>query len=239
MLNIAICDDNLLFAQQALNEVKKVLQDNHVMHSITIFQTGNSFIEAAFFDIVFLDIEMNGLSGIETAEKLRQTGNNCRIIFLTSYKKYVFSAFDVAASHYLLKPIDTQKLEAVLIKIVNELNTETEHCCTVKCGTQIYRIPFSQINFAEVYGRKISLHTKQNVFTFNSRLDEMAQAFPDSFFRCHKSYLINLAMVIKYDKETAFLRNGESVPIARRKYAEFGMVFLAFLREEGDVHWGS
>lgn len=235
MLRIAICDDNVLFAQQARNEIKQILQDNHVMHSLSVFQTGSSFIAAGFFDIAFLDIEMDGTSGLETAQILRENGSICRIVFLTSHKKYVFSAFDVSASHYLLKPIDTQKLETVLMKIVNELTAEKEYCCTIKCGTSIHRIPFSQIEFVEVFGRKLSLHTKQDIFTFNGRLDELAQAFPASFFRCHKSYLINLAMVVKYDKETAMLQNGESVPIARRKFTEFGNAFLAFLREEGDV----
>lgn len=235
MLNIAICDDDLFFAQQALNEVKKVLLNHHVMHHISVFQTGASLIAAGYFDMVFLDIEMTGMSGIETAEKLRQQRNKCRIIFLTSYKKYVFSAFDVSASHYLLKPIDTLKLEAVLTKIASELTAEKEHCCTVKYGTQIYRVPFSHIKYVEIFGRKITLYSTQDVFTFNGRLDELEQTFPSHFFRCHKSYLVNLAMVMKYDKETAVLQSGEQVPIARRKFSEFGTAFLAFLQEEGDV----
>lgn len=235
LLHIAICDDDLLFAQQAQDEVKKVLQDHHVPHCISTFQTGNGLLAGGFFDIVFLDIELEGISGMETAKRLRQSGNDCRIIFLTSHKRYVFAAFDVAASHYLLKPIDAQKLEAVLMRIVNTLTAEKESCCTFKCESQVHRVPFSQILFAEVFGRKISLHTKQTVFTFNGRLDELAQTFPDSFFRCHKSYLINLAMVTKYDKETATLQNEQSVPIARRKFAEFGTAFLAFLQKGGDV----
>lgn len=237
MLHIAICDDNLLFAQQALNEVKRLLEDNRVIYSISVFQTGSSLMNAGFFDIVFLDIEMNGLSGIETAKIMRQSGNNCRIIFLTSHAKYVFSAFDVCASHYLLKPIDTLKLDSVLMRIVNELTTEKQSCYIVKCGSQIHRVPFPQIKFAEVFGRKISLHANQDVFTFNGTLDELEQVFPDCFFRCHKSYLVNLASVTQYDKESAILQSGETVPIARRKFAEFGVAFLAFLREDGDASW--
>lgn len=210
------------------------MQNNHIEHHIALFQTGSDLLEAGFFDIALLDVEMTGLSGIETAEKLRLQDNINRIIFLTSHKKYVFSAFDVSASHYLLKPIDQPKLEKVLVKITRELTAEKEYCCTIKCGTQIHRIPFSQIKYAEVLGRKITLHTKQDVFTFNGRLDELQQSFPDFFFRCHKSFLVNLALVVKYDKEAASLKSGESVPIARRKFAEFGTAFLAFLREEGD-----
>lgn len=234
-LKIAICDDDLLFGNQARNEVKKVLDKHHVEHSTSTFHDGSGLLSAGYFDIVFLDIEMEGLSGIETAESLRLMEYSSRIVFLTSYKKYVFSAFDVSASHYLLKPLDVQKLEQVLTKITSELTAEKEYCCTVKCGTEIHRIPFSQIKFAEVTGRKISLHTKSEVFTFNGRLEELEQSFPNYFFRCHKSYLVNLEMMVKYDKEKAILKSGESVPLARRKYAEFCKAFLTFLRKEGDV----
>ncbi len=232
MLNIAICDDNLLFAQQALSEVQKILSSHNVEYTTTVFQTGNRLVHAGFFDIVFLDIEMEGLNGIETAQQLRQQKNNCRIIFLTSHPKYVFSAFDVCATHYLLKPIDRIKLEQVLLKIVHELANEEDQNVTVKIGTQVHRIPYDKIQFVEVFGRKLSLHTQEEVYTFNSSLEKFEQSLPKSFFRCHKSYILNLTEVRKYDKETAVLRSGKTVPIARRKFAEFGKVFLAFLKEE-------
>ncbi len=235
MLNIAICDDNLLFAQQANCEIKKILKDNHIEYNVAVFQTGRRLIDAGFFDIVFLDIEMQGLSGLETAEKLRKQSNNCRIIFLTSHRKYVFSAFDVSASHYLLKPLDIVKLKSVIMKIVDEFTIQQEQCCTVKRGTEVHRVPFSQIKFVEVFGRKISLHTQDEIFTFNGRLEELEKTLPKSFFRCHKSYILNLAEVRKYDKETAILQSGNKVPIARRKFAEFGKEFLAFLREKGGM----
>lgn len=233
-LKIAICDDDLLFGRQVANEVKKILDTHQVAHGISLFQNGNKLLGAGFFDIIFLDIEMEGLNGIDTAEKLRLQGDRSRIIFLTSHKKYVFSAFDVSASHYLLKPLDTQKLEKVLLKIVGTLSAEAECCYTIKSGAQVHRVPFAQIQYAEIFGRNILLHTKQEVFTFNGRLEELEQAFPSRFFRCHKSYLVNLALVTKYSKETAVLQSGKTVPIARRKFAEFGTAFLAFLQEEGD-----
>lgn len=234
-LKIAICDNDLLFGDQARNEVKKLLDKNHVKHSLSMFGAGSELLAAGYFDIIFLDIEMDELSGMETAKRLRLLDYKSHIVFLTSYKKYVFSAFDVSASHYLLKPLDVQKLEQVLIKITTELTTEKEYSCTVKCGNEIHRVPFSKIKFVEVSGRKISLHTKSEVFIFNGRLEELEQSFSSCFFRCHKSFLVNLEMVVKYDKEKATLKSGESVPLARRKFAEFGSAFLTFLRKEGDV----
>lgn len=234
-LTIAICDDDRIFGHHVRNEIKRILDTAHVVHSISLFQTGERLLDAGFFDIVFLDIEMGGLNGIETAERLRSMHHSSRIIFVTSHKKYVFSAFDVAATHYLLKPLDTKMLEKVLIRILQELTTGAEYCYTVKCGTQVHRVPFAQILYAEIFGRNIMLHTTQGVFTFNGRMEELEQVFPKQFFRCHKSYLVNLAMVTRYDKETALLQREKTVPIARRKSAEFRTAFLAFLQEEGDI----
>lgn len=234
-INIAICDDDLLYGHHTLDEVKLILEANHVEHSLSFFQSGNNLLSAGFFDIIILDIEMDGLNGIQTAEKLRLQNNRSRIIFLTSHKKYVFAAFDLFATHYLLKPLDTQKLETVLMKIANELTAETEHCYTAKCGTQVHRVPFEQIMYIEIFGRNIILHTKQEVLTFNGRLEELEEVFPKQFFRCHKSYLVNLAMVRKYDKDEAVLQGEKTVPIARRKFTEFGTAFLAFLQEEWDT----
>lgn len=234
-LKIAICDDDLLYGHHTLDEVKQILEINHVEHSLSLFQSGKHLLGAGFFDMIILDIEMDGLSGIETAEKLREENHSSRIIFLTSHKKYVFSAFDVSATHYLLKPLDTQKLEKALMKIAKELTAETQYCYTVKCGTQVHRVPFAQIMYVEIFGRNIILYTTQEVLTFNGRLEELEKVFPKQFFRCHKSYLVNLSFVRKYDKELALLQNKKTVPIARRKFTEFGTAFLAFLQEEGDT----
>ena len=99
----------------------------------------------------------------------------------------------------------------------------------------MYRIPCSKICFIEVFGRKISVHTDDDVITFNGKLDEMEQALSDNFFRCHKSFLINLEKIKRYNKEAAELNNGKIVPIARRKYSDFGKAFLSFLNLKGGI----
>lgn len=235
MLKIAICEDHVEFGQQVAQAVKQVLQDHHVPHHITVVQTGECLLAAGVFDIVLLDIELPGQNGIEIATAMRRQGNLCNIVFLTSHPKYVFSAFDVEASNYLLKPIDQRKLEKTLMKLVHKHNEEAQACYTVKCGTQVHRVPFTQIEFAEIFGRKVTLHTPGRTFVFNGKLEELEQAFPGGFFRCHKSYLINLSKIISYDRACAVLQGGQTVPIARRKYAALGTAFLAFLQKEGEV----
>lgn len=232
MIRIAICDDDLPFAQKTKVDVSKILDQYHAIYDIELFQAGEQLFDYEHFDITFLDIEMELLNGIETAKRLRKQHISSNIIFITSYEKYVFSAFDVEATHYLLKPVNVTKLEEVLCRVLKRLEKKNVCGMAVKNGSNMHFITFSEINYAEIYGRKITLHTIKNIYTFNGRLEELEQCLPDNFFRCHKSYIINLAKVTAYESENATITTGETVPIARRKYSAFGKAFLFFLREQ-------
>lgn len=228
---MAICDDDFPIAQKIKMEVIEILERHDIIHDIELFQTGKQLLVSGYFDIVLLDIEMEGLNGIETAKLLRKQNVGSNIIFITSYKKYVFAAFDVEATHYLLKPVDAAKLEEVLCRVLKKFETENVRGITVKNGSNMHLVTFAEMDYVEIYGRKISLHTTKDIYTFNGRLEELEQCLPDNFFRCHKSYIINLAKVAAYRSEAATIKTGEAVPIARRKYSAFGKAFLSFLRE--------
>lgn len=231
MIRVAICDNDLPIAQKIKVDVSKILDKCHEIYDIELFQAGEQLLVYEHFDIVILDIEMGELNGIETAKLLRKQHISSNIIFITSYKKYVFLAFDVEATHYLLKPVNVAKLEEVLCRVIKKLEKKNVLGITVKNGSNMHFVTFSEINYAEIYGRKITLHTTKNIYTLNGRLEELEQCLPDDFFRCHKSYIINLAKVTVYESETATITTGETVPIARRKYSAFGKAFLSFLRE--------
>lgn len=231
MIRVAICDDDLPIAQKTKADVSKILDKYHATYDIELFQAGEQLLVSEHFDITILDIEMGEVNGIETAKLLRKQHISSHIIFITSYEKYVFSAFDVEATHYLLKPVNVAKLEEVICRVLKKLEKKNVRGITVKNGSNMHFVTFSEMNYAEIYGRKITLHTTKNIYTFNGRLEELEQCLPDDFFRCHKSYIINLAKVTAYESEAAMFTTGETVPIARRKYSAFGKAFLSFLRE--------
>lgn len=231
MIRVAICDDDFSIAEKTKADVSKILDKYHAIYDIELFQAGEQLLVYEHFDITILDIEMEGLNGIETAKLLRNQHISSNIIFITSYEKYVFLAFDVEATHYLLKPVNVAKLEEALCRALKKLKKKNVHGITVKNGSNKHFVTFSEMNYAEIYGRKITLHTTKNTYTFSGRLEELEQCLPDNFLRCHKSYIINLAKVTAYESENATITTGETVPIARRKYSAFGKAFLSFLRE--------
>lgn len=224
----------IFFLQELAKEISAVFHNRRTPYSLAEFTGGEQLLNSVPHDIVFLDIEMNGMDGMETAGKLRERGDKCKLIFLTAHKKYVFSAFDVEAAHYFTKPVDPKKLNCVLNRIVNNLEAEEQLFITVKKGSAWTRINYSDILYIEVFDRKLFMHTTQDTYEFYGKLEKLEHEMPDCFFRCHRSYIVNLTFVRHYDKTSILLENGITVLISKRKYREFCTYFLNFLKK-GDI----
>lgn len=234
MIHIAICDDNACFLQELTRHIGSILHSQKNHYTLAGFTSGEQLLNASPFDIVFLDIEMVGMDGMETARKLRERGDRCKLIFLTAHKKYVFSAFDVEAMQYLLKPLDIERLHIVLNQAILRLEAENTQYLNVKQGNKITRVPFGSISYIEVFDRKLFIHTAQCTYDFYGKLEELEELLSEDFFRCHRSYIVNLSYVRRYDKTAITLTNGETVFISKRKYSIFCKRFLAFLKKGGN-----
>ncbi len=127
------------------------------------------------------------------------------------------------------------KLEAVLLQLCSSLKDEYKHAIAIRQGTSVIRVPFEQILYLEVINRKIYLHKKEESFPFYGKLDELEPALPDTFFRCHRSYIVNFDHVQHYKKEEIWLDNEHAVPLSRRRYQAFGLAFMYYLKKRGDV----
>ena len=123
MIKIAVCDDEPFFAEQMNDRIKKYMPDCIIQR----FLSGEDLLlQRELFDIYFLDIQMEKINGIETARKLRELDEESIIVFITGAKEYVFEAFDVAALHYLVKPVDNEKLQEVLRRAEKELGKKAD-----------------------------------------------------------------------------------------------------------------
>ncbi|MDE6938710.1 MAG: LytTR family DNA-binding domain-containing protein, partial [Lachnospiraceae bacterium] len=158
-----------------------------------------------------------------------------KLVLITYKRHYAIFSYDVQAFHYLLKPVYQKKLEAILLNLCSILKGEYEHALTVCQGTLVRRIPFEQILYLEVMNRKIYLHKNEEAVPFYGRLNELEPMLPDTFFRCHRSYIVNFNHVNHYKKEAIWLDNGLIVPLSRRRYQAFGLAFMYYLKERGDV----
>ncbi len=227
MIEIAVCDDEKRICEAMRSQVEAAAPACRV----NCFFSGEELLAAASgLDLVFLDIGMKGMDGMETARRLRQYPG-LLVVFVTAYPEYVFDAFDVQAFHFLVKPVEEEKLRRVLEQALKTIEKRKERQpLRVKDGAVYRFIPLEQIYYAESSGRKILLHTESETVEFYGRMQELQRRLGDDFFRCHRGYLVHLMHVSGYDTTTVFLKNGTKVYLAKQKYAEFAAACLAYLR---------
>lgn len=233
MIRIAACDDDAQFLNKLTRYIDEILEGK-TGYFLTKCTSAKQLLAAGPQDIVFLDIGMNGMNGMEAARVLREQGDGCRLVFLTAYPNYVFEAFDVEASHFLTKPVDLQKLREVLLRLVERLSEDEHRFLTVRQGAAVSRVDLADILYMEVFDHRVLVHTSKERLDFNGQLERLEQQFPADFFRCHRSYLVHFAAIRQYDQREITMVNGERLPIARRKYSAFCHAFLHYLQRGGE-----
>lgn len=235
LIQIAICEDDQILLDQLAHQVREILDRHSFKYRLEQFTSGGALLSRGTFDILLLDIAMKPFDGLELARKLRARGDESKLIFITAYPQYAIKAYDVQAFHYLVKPVNTGKLEELLLKLCSSLQETHQQAIAIRQGTSIRRVPFAQILYLEVLGRKIYLHTLGESVPFYGKLRELAPKLPDLFFQCHRSYLVNLGHVQCYQKGEVQLDNEECIPLSKRRHQAFGLAFLHYLKESGDI----
>ncbi|MCM1252394.1 MAG: LytTR family DNA-binding domain-containing protein [Clostridium sp.] len=231
-MNIAICDDE----SRVRESIHTVLGKAFPEMIIREFASGRELLETIgetyMPDIVLLDIAMDGMDGMETAKKLREL-SDMLLIFVTGIKEQVFQAFDVGAFHYLLKPVEKEKLLSVMERAIAEVEkaNSRQRYMLVKAADGYRRLNLSDILYAESDGRKVILHTKQEKLEFYEKMEELEKRLGEGFYRCHRSYIVSLAEIRGYDSTSIRVSNGEQIYLAKRKYGEFVQTYCGFLQE--------
>lgn len=233
-MNLLLCDDQSEFIKEFTKQLEGYFLSRQVSFQLFVFSKGEDLLKADISpDIIFLDIKMGGLSGIETARILRNNQIRSKIIFLTAYKQYVFDAFDVDASHYLIKPVKEKKLEAVLDHVMEQLNSAKTQFLTVQSGSCIQRFSYSDILYLEVRNRKVTVHSQTGNVDFYGKLDTLEKCLPVHYFRCHRSFIVNMDFVMQISKTDLLITNGEFIPVSKRKYQDFSIAFMKQMQKEG------
>ncbi len=232
-MTAAVCDDEKILCGQIEQLIKKTAPDCRVLR----FSSGEAFLHANVpVDILFLDIRLGGMDGIETAKALREKQNNTVLIFLTGCREYVFEAFDVSAFHYLLKPVDERKFQDVFAKAL----AEAEQRCRMEDGLLLLKSRGRHISlfrndilYIESQNRKVYVHTRRDVLEIRADLKDLEPELGPAFCRCHKGYLVHMGYIAEYEKDRILLTNGESAYLSRRKYRTFVQTYMNYLRNGG------
>ena len=234
MLAVAVCDDEIIMQREIISKVKSYFEKLKIPVNIQGFLSGEEMLNlGAHFDIVFLDMMMKNLTGLETAQSIRTGNHDCAIIFITSHQDYVFDAFDVNASNYLIKPVSDEKLSRTLNKVMQTREQKNAPpCLLVKRGHSYTKILYDDIIYFESAGHKIDIHTAQNKVGYYEKLDALEQQLDGRFFRCHRAYIVNLDYVFEKQDSQAVLTNGEVLPVSKRKGQDLSENLLKRIRNE-------
>ena len=237
MLSIAVCDDEVIECCNMAKRIKEIMEEMKMPCIIRQFRSGGELLQALeSFDIVFLDIIMQDLDGMKTAQIFREKASDKVLIFVSSSREYVFEAYDVEAFQYLLKPVEGRKLKSVLRKAVLKTEKRTQEFIIVSRDRQKKKLFLDDIYYFEIKGRMVDVHGPEGIFTYYEQIGELEDKLRDKgFFRCHKSYLINLKYVDVYNRQEVILENGETIVIAKRRYEEFCQNVLKVMRENGGI----
>lgn len=230
-MQIAVCDDEKEAREHICLKIKKLYPHAELLP----FSSGDALLlSGSQPDILLLDIGMAGKDGMETAREFRQKNRDAILIFITAFEDCVFEAFDVGAFHYLVKPFEDKKFAAVLQNAVqrreetNKNQTSGEMpCLVVTSGGKHITVNIEDIVYAEVFDRKVILHTLETDIEYYGKMKELEEKAGEDFYRPHRAYLINFRFVKKYDARTIYLEKGQAL-MAKKNYRDFVKCYLRY-----------
>ncbi len=238
MLLIAVCDDIPIECADIAKQIETILKQSNTDFMIKKFFGGLELIQSReSFDIIFLDIKMPNINGMELAKQIRKQGRQSLIIFITSASEYVFDAFDVEAFQYLLKPIQTDKLKNVLEKATKKMQIDANiDFLMISANSQIQKVFLKEILYIESIGRIAKIHCNNGTLETYEQIGILEDKLSDKFFfRCHKCFLVNLNFVDAFNKTEVRLENGEKIMLAKRRYEDFQKAILSYMKIKGGI----
>lgn len=232
MIHIAICDDEIDMSNQIKVFVSDFFHKKNREITIQLFSCGEELLKYdGQIDILFLDIQMKGMDGIKTARKLRADKFRGFLIFITVLKEMVFQSFEVQTYDYLVKPIQEKQFKRTMERLYASMQNASEDSLLVQKGYEGRIIQKNDIVFCEIIDRKIYLNLiSDEVIDYYDRIENLETKLDNHFFRCHRSYLINLKHLKGYQNGTAYMDNGKKIPVSRLRGKEFSSVVLQYMK---------
>lgn len=233
MVNIILCDDEKAQRQQLKSIIVNYMELNGLDCSFSEFASGESLLASRQrfgADLIFLDIEMGAMDGMETAKALRREDHPAIIVFVTAYDDYVFQGYDVKALNYILKPYDSHRIKDVLGEALSLLDQRGEDFYSLETGSGIYTLALKNVVYFMSDKRKIIAVTTREPVDFYGKLEDMAEKLPPYFIRVHRRYLVNLNFVTGVEKDKVIM-GYHSLPVSRSHYQELLLAFAKNILE--------
>lgn len=231
MIKIAICDD-IASEREELQSILFMIQntEQNWNFDITQYESGELLFmdleeQQCIFDLIILDIYMDGMSGMEIAHKIRKNGIQTPIVFLTASPDFALESYDVNAFGYLLKPIDADKLTAVLERLLVYYDRPR---VSIQCDRRRRYLFLDEIMYVESRNHNIYIHlAKGEILTSGEKLNNLEEEMDDRFLRCHQSFLVNMHFIADV-ADDFILKDGTRIPIRKRQHKAIADTYYRF-----------
>lgn len=230
MLQIAVVDDEKEAALTLKGYIEKYFEEKEEQYHVTIYANGLNFLDdfTGKFDIIFMDIEMPHLNGIETARKMRKIDASVVLVFVTNMAQYAIRGYEVNAIEFMVKPVGYYNFADKMEKALTFVQRNTERSMVLHNQDEIARVRISDIYYLEKDRNYIVFHTKSGLFRERGTMAEMEEQLVGSgFSKCIAGCLVNLRHVTKMSKDEVWIQE-TCLPISRQQKKVFVTEFAEF-----------
>ena len=226
---VAIVDDRETDAQFVRDLLIDWSENRQLGIQAQTFSSAESFLfryaEDKDWDILLLDIEMGSMDGVTMAKRVRRDNEAVQIVFITGYSDYISEGYEVAALHYLMKPVSREKLLTVLDRAIEKCRQQ-ERCLILESAGELVRIPFYEIRYLDVRQNYVTVHAKDD-HTVKRTLGDLEKELDNRFFRVGRSMIVNLSFIQRVTKTEVRLSDGTVLPLPRGAYEPLNRAIIA------------
>lgn len=227
MFTVAVCDNEIVICDKMREFLEHYAKEKNIQMDIMTFLSGEELYEALTggdsFDLIFLDIEMNQLSGLDVAKAIREFQDDLltQIVYISAQQQYAMALFETHPLNFLIKPLTYEPIESTLNKAVR-LKVKRGDIFSYSVKGEMHRVPISNILYFESYGRKLRMVRTNDSEEFYGRIGDVAARLCNKrFVQIHKSYIINIDYIDRVNGNHIIMYNGDTLPLSRDRKSDF------------------
>jgi len=234
-MHIAVCDDLQSDLETIADMTVQILRETEIPYSITEYNTCLSLLadiqEGRHFDLLLLDVMMEGINGMQLAARLRQQDTRMQIVFISVNREMAMDGYEVSAARYLAKPLNPAKLKEALL-YCRRIQEPKKEILLPTTDSGMLRISLSDIQYVEAYDRGTKLVLVGRTLELRMKFSDIEEMLPlNMFLRCHRAFLVNLRCVTFVRRYEFILQSGLTVPIGQARYLEMKNRFADYITD--------
>ncbi len=224
MYKIAIVEDDENFSNQLKEFLKKILVEKGIIYEINSYLNPDDFFRSfnKQYDLIFSDIDMPKMNGYEACKKIREVDNDVTIVFVTQLTQFAIKGYEVNAVDYILKPLNFEAFNLKIDRILYHIKKKNSGSFIISLSSsEKVTIKYSELIYISSDDHFLEFGTEKEIYNSFGTLKKYEESLNQNFYRCHSSYIINLAFVMKLDKNCVIMKNNKEIPISRNRRKEF------------------